>query len=421
VSFPRTSRLVCALAALLVVAATIPASASAGIAPKVDAILLHWGLSGAAGIRIVDAASGEQLYARSATRLLTPASNTKLVTSATALARLGPEYRFRTELYVPPDPPDTGGVLRGNIYLKGFGDPTLSTEWYARHVLHRPAGDIGDFVVALKAMGVTRIEGRVVGDESYFDSRRSVGTWAAGDWAFCAPLSALSVNGGYVDGHRVDNPPTAAAAMLTRLLEQHGIAVTGRPRAGRVPRGWLLRYTEFSPPLPVVLAAMNKPSDNYYAETITKVLGATYRGSGTTAAGTRVEGTFLVDCGIAGSQFRLYDGSGLSHANKLTAGGVSRLLRVMASSADYTAYWRSLSVAGRDGTLSERMRGTAAQGNVHAKTGTLSGSSCLSGYVTTADGTHVIFSILMNRPGLSIGAAHAAQDQIAVMLAQARL
>ena len=129
---------------------------------------------------------------------------------------------------------------------------------------------------------------------------------------------------------------------------------------------------------------------------------------------------FLTESGVAAGQFRLYDGSGLSHGNKLTAAGVTRLLQVMAGRSDYPAYWASLSVAGRDGTLAQRMRGTPAQGNVHAKTGTLTGASCLSGYVTTANGHHLVFSILMNRSGLNIATAHAAQDAIAVSLSRAR-
>ena len=418
----KIRRFAATLAAALAGAALLaaPASATTSVAGGINGILARYGLSGSSGVRVIDADSGRQLYARNAARLFTPASNTKIVTSATALARWGPDYHFRTELYVPPDPPDTGGVLRGDIYLKGFGDPTLSTSAYRRNVLRRPAANLADFVPALKAMGVTRIVGHVVGDESYFDARRKVSSWSAGDWVWCGPLSALSLNRGTVDGHRTGNPPQAAAARLTELLEDAGIKVSGRPMAGRVPSGWLLRYTEYSPPLSRVLAAMNKPSDNFYAEMIAKGLGAAFRGAGTTVAGTKVVAAFLTESGVAASQFRLHDGSGLSHGNKLTAAGISRLLRVMAGRSDYPAYWASLSVAGRDGTLAQRMRATPAQGNVHAKTGTLTGSSCLSGYVTTANGRHVIFSILMNRSGLNIATAHAAQDAIAVSLSRAR-
>ena len=405
---------------VLAVVLVAPASAVAGLGPTLSSILARNGLGGASGVRVVETDSGRLLYAHDQTRLLTPASNTKIVTSATALARWGPGYRFRTELYVPPDPPDTGGVVRGDIYIKGFGDPTLSTRAYARNVLRRPAAAIDDFVVALQAMGVTKVVGHVVGDESYFDSRRTVASWSPGDSAYCGPLSALSLNRGVVDGRRVANPPHAVATKLTQMLEAAGIEVTGGPMVGRVPAGWLLRYIEYSPPLELVLRALNKPSDNFFAEMITKGLGAAFRGAGTTASGARVEAAFLVDSGIATSQFRLYDGSGLSHGNKLSAAAVARLLRTMAQRADAAVYRDSLAIAGRDGTLARRMRGTPAAGNVHAKTGTLTGVSCLSGYVTAADGTRLVFAILMDRPGLNIAAAHAAQDAIAVTLARSR-
>ena len=423
---PVASRCAAALAAVVLLvclsAAVAPAHAGASVGTRITASLRQYGLAGSGiGVRVVETDSGRLIYARSPTTRLTPASNMKLVTSATALSRWGAGYRFRTELYLPPEPPDTGGVLRGDVYIKGYGDPTLSTSWFARHVLHRRAAHIGAFVLALRAVGITRIEGRIVADDTYFDRRRTVSTWSSGDWAYCEPLAALTVNKGYVDGRRAGDPPLAAARTLTRLVRRAGIQVTGEPRVRRVPSGFLLRYTEYSPPLSVVLRAMNKPSDNFFAETLTKGLGADFRGSGTTAAGTRVEGVFLQQCGIAGRQFRIYDGSGLSHPDKLTAAAVSRLLRVMYGRDDYRVYWSSLSVAGRDGTLADRMRGTRAHGNVHAKTGTLTGVSCLSGYVTTANGRPVVFSILMNRGGLSVSAAQAAQDRIAIILASSRL
>lgn len=406
---------------LLALPLAAPAPATAGLGTRVTAILSSWGLAGpGSGVRVVVAANGRTLYTRSATTRLTPASNTKLVTSATALARLGAGHRFRTELYVPATPPDGSGVLRGNVYLKGYGDPTLATPAYARRVFHRRTASVADFVPALKALGVKRIVGRVIGDESYFDARRSVSTWAPGDTQWCGPLSALSLNEGFVDGRRVAQPAVAAARTLTKRLEKAGVAVSGSPGKGRVPSGWVLAYTEYSPSLATVLKLMNKPSDNFIAEEIAKGLGARFRNTGTTAAGVRVESAFLRSSGVSGTAFRLHDGSGLSHGNRLTAGSVVRLLRVMWRRSYGTAYYQSLAVAGRDGTLSDRMRGTSAQGNVHAKTGTLTGASCLSGYATAANGRRVVFSILMNRPGLSIYAAHGAQDAIAVAIASSR-
>ena len=181
-------------------------------------------------MRVVEADSGRLLYAHDQTRLLTPASNTKIVTSATALARWGADYRFRTELYVPPDPPDTGGVLRGNVYIKGYGDPTFSTRAYARNVLRRPAASIDDFVPALQAMGVTRIVGHVVGDESYFDSRRTVSSWSS------RRLGLLrSALGAVAQPRRRRRAPRRQPA-ARRGDQAHAAARGGRHRGDRRPR-----------------------------------------------------------------------------------------------------------------------------------------------------------------------------------------
>ena len=409
-----------ALAALLLLLlAAAPAQASIG--GRIGGILSAWGFSGSGtGVRVVDMDTGRTLFNRNTTTRLAPASNMKLVTASTALAKLGAEYRFRTELYVPPDPPDTGGVLRGSVYLKGYGDPTLCTASYASSTLHRPSSRLDDFVTMLVSMGVTRITGHVVGDESLFDGRRTVSTWAPGEWQDCGPLSALSLNEGVVDGVRVSDPGLGAARRLTEMLESHGIDVAGAPRTGTVPSTYLLRYTEYSPPLYVVLAGMDKPSDNFYAEEITKALGALFRGTGSTVAGDAVKASFLEDSGIPSSQFVLADGSGLSHQDRLTAWSIVKLLRVMAARPDYPLFWASLSIAGHDGTLYDRMRGTPAQNNLHGKTGTISIASCLSGYETTANGHHVVFSMLMNRSWIDVSAAHKAQDAIAVALARSR-
>ena len=418
----RRLLLVVALTILVLASLAAPATATASLSGRLVTILSSHGLAGSGtGLKVIDLDSGATLYSRNATRLLTPASNMKLVTSATALGRFGEEYRFRTEVYLPPESIDTGGVVRGDVYIKGYGDPTLSTASYRANVMHRAGTDIGQVVTVLQSLGVTRVVGHIVGDETYFDARRTVASWGAGDTAYCGPLSALCLNQGNVDGRRAADPALATAKKVTELVEGAGIEITGGARVGAVPGGWLLRGTLWSPPLPVVLRGMNKPSDNFYAEEITKALGAAFRGAGTTTAGARVEAAFLVGSGVATSQFKIYDGSGLSHSDRLTAGGVARLLRVMSARDDYPSYWASLSIAGRDGTLRDRMRGTAAQGNLHGKTGTLSGASCLSGYVVTANGHHVLFSILMNGSGLSVSTAHTAQDQIAVTLANARL
>jgi D-alanyl-D-alanine carboxypeptidase/D-alanyl-D-alanine-endopeptidase (penicillin-binding protein 4) len=168
-----------------------------------------------------------------------------------------------------------------------------------------------------------------------------------------------------------------------------------------------------------IIAAMNKPSDNFFAEELVKGLGAAFGGAGSTAAGMLVLKRYLLNLGIPASGFRMYDGSGLSYADRMTANSLSRLLTAMTRRPDYPTYWRSLSVAGVDGTLRLRMRRTRARGNLHAKTGTLIGVSSLSGYVTSAYHHHLVLVILVNRKGLDVSNAEATQDAIAVALAQA--
>jgi D-alanyl-D-alanine carboxypeptidase/D-alanyl-D-alanine-endopeptidase (penicillin-binding protein 4) len=410
--------LLCLLLAVLLAA---PPVASATIQTRITSILNVYHLAGqGTGVRVFDLGAGRAVYARNTTARLRPASNMKLVTSAAALARWGPYHVFKTELYVPAAGPDVNGVLHGNVYVKGYGDPSLSTPWFQRHVLHITTSSVTGFVRALQALGVTKIAGHVAGDDSYFDTQRSVANWRPGMTEWCGPLSALSVNEGYFRGSRVANPPLFAARTVTRFLEDAGIDVVLTPVARRVPGTATLAHTEYSAPLAVIVAAMNKPSDNFFAEELTKGLGKAFGRGGTTAAGTEVAGAFLRSLGISSSDFRLRDGSGLSYEDGLTARCVSLLLRRAAGSGWFRYYLGSLPIAGRDGTLEDRMRGTAAQGNLRAKTGTLNVSSCLSGYVTNARGRRLIFSILMNGAPLNTYTARLAQDAIGVALAKSR-
>ena len=193
--------------------------------------------------------------------------------------------------------------------------------------------------------------------------------------------------------------------------------VVHAPARGVAPITSTLAYTERSAPLSRVLAAMNKPSDNFLAEELLKGLGAGFGDGGSTVAGALVAERFLQSIGV-NDGFRIRDGSGLSYQDKLTARVVLKILGAMARRADFPVFRRSLAIAGVDGTLEDRMRGTPAAGNVRAKTGTLNAASSLSGYVTTANGHTLSFAMLMNGAPLSAAQAHAAQDAVAVLLAR---
>jgi len=419
----RTS--VCLLIATAVVAAAaaVPAAAAATtLSARLTSALTAHGFGGSAtGVRVVDLSTMTALYDRHTATQLLPASNEKLVTSSTALAKWGAKYRFKTEMLTTGTLADDG-TYTGAIFIKGFGDPTLCTASYQRRVLHFSTSRLEQFVTALQNAGVKKIVGKVAGDDTYFDTVRTVSSWNPGESDDCAPLSALCLNGDLAsNGGRMKNPARAVATELTALLKKAGIPVSGKPTVYPTPAKALLSYTVRSAPLSRILAAMNKPSDNFYAEELTKGLGAAFGGGGTTVLGNKVERAFLVSQGIPAGHFRLYDGSGLSYKDRLTTLDLTVLLRAMSKRADWTTFWRSLAVAGVDGTLADRMKGTAACKNVHAKTGTLQVASNLSGYVLSANDHWLCFSILMNHGHwIDVTAAHEAQDAIAVDLARAK-
>jgi D-alanyl-D-alanine carboxypeptidase/D-alanyl-D-alanine-endopeptidase (penicillin-binding protein 4) len=405
------------LALLLLLLA--PTVAAAGLKDKITSTLSRYGMAGpGTSVAVYDLTAKRSVYQLRQDVLRLPASNEKLVTSATALAGWTATYRFSTQLFIDAPGPDETGVVHGDVYLRGLGDPTLSTASFQSRHYGMQTGNVHDFVVGLKDLGVTRITGRVVADDGYFDAARSVANWRPSMTAYCGPLSALTLNESFAsDGGYVDDPSLAAAGALTKQLRAAGIRVAHAPLRGVAPITATLAYTERSAPLGRVLAAMNKPSDNFLAEELLKGLGASLGEGGTTVAGADVAKDFLQSIGV-NDGFRIRDGSGLSYQDKLTARAVLNLLGAMAKRPDFPVFRRSLAIAGVDGTLKARMRGTAAAGNVRAKTGTLNAASSLSGYVTTANGHTLSFSLLMNGSPVPASQAHAAQDAVAVLLAR---
>ena len=410
------------LVALVGLALAAPAAATAGtLQTRITAALKAHGLAGyTSDVRVYDLSTATGLYAHDITTQLLPASNEKLVTTATALAKWGADHRFKTEMFTTGTVA-SDGTYTGLIFIMGFGDPALSTDAYQRNVLHFSTSRLGDFITALKNAGVKRIVGRVVGDDTYFDDLRTVSSWHADEIDDCAPLSALCLNGDLsAGGGRLVDPARTLAQRLTAALIKNGVPVSGKATVWPTPAKAKLSYTELSAPLWRILAAMDKPSDNFFAEELTKGLGAAFGGGGTTARGLNVERAFLVSLGIPATNFTLADGSGLSYKDRLSALDITVLLRAMMRRHDWQTFYDSLAVAGIDGTLSDRMRHTAAYDNVHAKTGTLLVASNLSGFATSANGHWLLFSVLMDTAPswIDVTAAHAAQDAIAVALAR---
>ena len=414
----RAAPLVLLTGLILLLLLVVPGVASASLTSRISATLERNGMAGSGtSVDVFDLTTKQYLYQLWPDVLRRPASNEKLVTSSTALASWSATHRFSTEVYLDASP-DAGGVVQGNIYLRGLGDPTLSTTSYAKRHWGMETGDLQDLVRDLRALGVTRVTGSVMADEGYFDSLRRVTNWRPSVFSNCGPLSALTLNESYSStGGYVDDPALTAARTLTKRLRAAGVRVMHAPGRGVAPITATLAATERSATLGRVLAAMNKPSDNFLAEELLKGLGAGFGGAGTTAAGTRVASSFLQSIGV-GQDVRVRDGSGLSYKDRITTHDVLKILGEMARRPDFPVFRASLAIAGVDGTLADRMRGTAAAGNVRAKTGTLNVASSLSGYVTAANGHQLTFSMFMNGDPVDAARAHAAQDAVAILLAR---
>jgi D-alanyl-D-alanine carboxypeptidase/D-alanyl-D-alanine-endopeptidase (penicillin-binding protein 4) len=443
--------------------APAPPAASGGpsIASALDSIFndtlfasAHW------GVMVRSLETGETLYARNAGRMFVPASNMKIVTAAAALEALGPDYRYRTRIAAAG--PVRGGVLQGDLVVIGGGDPTISDRFH---------GDVSTLLRgwadSLRAHGVTRITGSIVGNDDVFDDVPLGRGWAWDDAqdSYSAEIGGLQLNEGFVTlritpsgtGAAVTvhpaaegwvtvengvtlgaaNSPAAVtvrrgetgtgifvggsvpadtafveeevsvhnntrffAAALRQALTEAGIAVGGGSAdddevADRAMEPAVL-FTHTSPPMREILAGFMKPSQNQIGEMLLKTLGREHRGMGSAAAGTAVVDSLMRAWQMPPRLLAQADGSGLSRYNLVAPAFLVALLEREARSPHAAVFHAALPVAGRDGTLAARMRGTPAAGNVHAKTGTLSGVRALSGYVTTAAGERMVFSMIAN-------------------------
>ena len=427
----RHRRVRAVLVVLVVLAAVVcggalhPAPAAAGVDDSIEAALSSAGLAGSGtGVYVWDLDAALPIYELNSSGRFTPASNMKLVTSAAALRDWSAAHHFATELYGPDPAITSGGTLDGDLYLRGLGDPSLSTRSYQRDVFDLTTASFEIFAKTLRSEGVKKISGKVRGDASWFDKLKTVPYWKAGLQLECGPLSGLSGNQGLDDGNRVSAPATWAAKLMTTALRNAGVKVKGKPGSGTLPTSAKFIKRQYSAALPGILKHMNQESDNFFAEMLLKGLGKDFYGEGSTAAGTEASKATLHAMGVEGGTYVIQDGSGLSYGDRLTPEGVVKVLGAMRQRDDFDDYYDSLPVAGEDGTLHDRMRGTAAAGNAHAKTGTLNIAVCLSGYVESANDHLVGFSILMNGGSVGTsgwGQAATAQDKIVAALAKATL
>lgn len=466
---------------------TVPADSqrTAELTERMERILQDTRLDGAVtGVSIRHAESGELLYSHMGDIRLHPASNMKILTAVAALDTLGADYRFSTEVWT--DGHITDGLLDGNLYLRGKGDPTLMKQ------------DLDRFAQQLKSMGIERITGHLIGDDSWYDDiRLSLDlNWSDEPYYTGAQVSALTlspntdydagtvivevtpaasvggtpqvkvipendyvtivnhaetlargakrtltverehgsnkiiIEGGIPAGSNlvrswasVWEPTGYALDVFWRSLEAKGITfdITSERLIGETPEQAELLTSKQSIPLQELIIPFMKLSNNGHGETLTKEMGRVVYGEGTWDKGLQVVKESIMKYGVDGSTVMLRDGSGMSHKTMIPADELSKLLYEIQGASWYDVFDHSLPVAGATerfvgGTLRSRMIDTAAQGNVKAKTGSLTSVSTLSGYVTTRSGERLIFAVLINN--YLAPTVRPVEDAIAIALAE---
>ncbi len=373
---------------------------------------LHQGGGAASGLVVIDAGSGEVVCASAQARQRPLASNMKLFTTATALARLGPETRIPTKV-LADGRIDANGTLHGNLYLRGGGDPALGTPAFYDSYLAGQGTNLFALKPQIRAAGIKAITGRLYADATIFDRKRGVLDSGYATSSYIGPLSGLAFNSGFSGSSAYSgfssDPAKLAASKLARSLRRAGISVPSNVALGKTPHGADTVAVVRSPPLTQLVNTTDVYSDNFFAETLLKLLGARLGGGGTTAAGAAVVSAFAR---THGSRVHAVDGSGLTRSGRASPRQVANLLLAMRQEPVIDDFVEDLALAGHEGTVASRMRGTPAYGRCRTKTGTLTGVSNLSGYCFNADGRTMVFSILMGSV-TDLYLAHLDQDRIA--------
>ena len=360
------------------------------------------------GSCVVVAEHGRRLYSLDAGIAMVPASTQKLLTAMAALLHLGASTVLTTR--VVAEVPVVDGIVDGDVWLVGGGDPLLATSGYAARFDDPDLySDLGDIVGGLLGAGVREITGGIVGDESRYDAIRYLGTWPdrfKPGWSIqSGPLSALSVDDGFEKWDPVNtasslsvpagDPAANAASLLDDLLEAEGVVIRRRPDSGRAPAhpGMVTLVEVASPPVSLLVRQMLVESDNTTAELLVKELGRTPAERGTTVAGLTVMLDTLERAGHGVDEVVPQDGSGLDPDNRVTC---SLLVDVMEDENHGALLVDSLPLAGQGGTMKNRFVGTAGEGRVRAKTGTLRGVTSLAGVVDTPAGRRLAFAVISN-------------------------
>lgn len=322
------------------------------------------------GIYVYDLTADTLVFTHNEKQCMRPASNEKLMTAITALNDLGVLYEYRTRLYTTSIPADSDSIFTGHIYIRAGYDPLLD------------ADDLRAFAQSLKEHRIFRLQQPIVLDLSMKDDKRLGWGWCWDDDE--VPTTPLLYRN---DDKFTDN--------LRRIFREEGIDWDGTVTEDTTPNTATLLLTR-THNIDQVLLPMMKKSNNSMAESLFYQLAAQ---KGKSRAGRKQAvahyNTLIRHIGLDPTHYQIADGSGLSLYNYLSPELLGRMLRYAYNDDDiYRHLLPSLPIAGEDGTLRKRMRGSAAQGNVRAKTGTVEGVSTLSGYLTTATGNLLCFSIM---------------------------
>lgn len=438
------------------------------------------------GVMIQSLQTGEIIYRRNEQKSFMPASNMKLFTTAAALTSLTPDFHYTTTLFTTGDLKD--GVLRGDVILRGSGDPTISGRFNGGKVTET----FEQWADSMKGRGIREIKGDLIGDDNCFDEEFYGDGWDANyetDW-YAAQYGGIMFNDNCVDftvvpgdsagapatiswipatkyvtvmnevvtappdssyyiafyrergtnvvhvrrkfpvnkpawteSIAVDNPTLYTMTVLKEILESKGVKVDGNPRdvdALKSPPSYssatpVASFT--SVPLSQIVKTINKPSQNLYAEQVFRTMGTVYYHQGGMATGRYVAYPIFSRWGIDTTRLEMVDGSGLSRLDLVSPANIVALLAGMHEGKYFQPFYESLPIAGVDGSLKNRMKGTKAENNVHGKTGFIGYVRSLSGYVTSLDGELFAFSMIANHYTVPTSLAEKIQNEVCVRLA----
>ena len=361
------------------------------------------------------------IYGRQPDLTLTPASTLKVLTGTAALRKLGPDFRFVTE--VKADRPVVGGVLDGPLWLVGSGDPLLSTQLYADSFRNQPQvfTSLDTLADRIVEAGIREIRGGVVGDESRFDTVRYLPSWKPGYITDneIGPMSALIVNDNFAQFRprrtiATPEPGRHGAVVLTDLLRGRGLLVA-EAGAGVAPENANALASISSPPIPEIVGQLLRESDNMTAEALTKELGKRHGGGGSWAEGTKVIRATVAEAGLAAEGYAAVDGSGLDVSDRLSCTLLMDALDLVGPTGPVAD---GLAVAGRTGTLSARFKGNPAEGRLRAKTGSLNNVVGLVGFVRTADERDLEFALIANDLPDRLESGRRLQEAVGAILVQ---